>query len=479
MATRLLIKSQVRGSKVDDEIFKPMYGVSLFSGAGIGDLGFRAAGVQFLAACELEHDRTALAALNFPEARHFATDINDVSDDIVEFVGARLGELGEELFLVSCTAPCQGMSKSGQGTLLNNIRKGTRPKLDPRNRLILPALSIISRLRPRWVVFENVIEMRNTVIEDENGEMRPILEIIRERLAPEYMGTAYDVEFADYGVGQRRQRLITVYTRDVRAKEAYCWGARLIPPRTHSRAAKQGLKRWVSVTEALRAFPPLDGATEKSAQDPTIPFHRVPMLDPKKYEWIRHTPPNSSAFDNQCINPACGYDGNRMHGTKHNSEGVNRSLKDTPLYCERCGSLLPRPYTEEMEGGLRIMSGYTSAYKRMSAELPAPALTRNLSYPCSDHKVHPTQNRVLSLAEAMTLQTISDYRYEWGPIEVVTKRGRAKHIMAKDSLIRLVIGESVPPRFLELLGRHIRGLSSGDVSADREIAEDGAQLVLL
>ena len=477
--TEVMKSRQHRGQDLSSEVAEALYGVSLFSGAGIGDLGWRAAGVQFLASCELEHDRAALAALNFPEARHFATDINAVSDEMVEFVGARLRGAGGELFLISCTAPCQGMSKSGQGTLLKNIRQGKRPKLDPRNRLILPALSIITRLRPLWVVFENVVEMRNTVIEDEDGEIRPILDIIQDRLEPVYSGTAYDVEFADHGIGQRRQRLITVYTRDRHAKAAYASGARLIPPCTHSRTPKQGMKRWVSVTEALSAFPPLDGKNEESAQGLVIPFHRVPVLDPKKYEWIRHTPPNSSAFDNQCVNPACGYEGNRIHGTAHNSEGINQSLKDTPLFCEQCGALLPRPFTEEPDGSLRIMSGFTSAYKRMSADLPAPTLTRNLSYPCSDHKIHPTQNRVLSLAEAMTLQTISDYRYEWGPIEVVTKQGGTKLSPVKDTLIRLVIGESIPPRYLELLGRYIQQISLGKIALDNAIVEQRAQLALL
>ena len=90
---------------------------------------------------------------------------------------------------------------------------------------------------------------------------------------------------------------------------------------------------------------------------------------------------------------------------------------------------------------IRLMSGYTSAYKRMDADLPAPALTRNLSYACSDQKLHPTEHRVLSLAEAMRLHTLDRYEYDWAG--------------AGDGLIRLVIGESVPPLFFDLLGRHL------------------------
>lgn len=439
-------------------------GVSLFSGAGIGDLGFRAAGVQFLAMCELEDDRSALAKLNYPEVEHFAEGIEEAADRLCNFVASQLSTAHEDLFLISCTAPCQGMSKNGQGTLLNLIRKGQRPKLDPRNRLILPALKIIQHLRPMWVIFENVIEMRNTAIEDEKQKARPILDIIEDYLSSHgYVGAAYDVEFADYGIPQRRQRLITVYTRGSEAASRFSAGVSLIPPCTHAKYPKDKLRQWVSVEEALADFPGLDAKSERTALCTRIPFHYVPVLDPKKYEWIKHTPPGRSAFDNQCVNPECGFQENAAHGASHGTDGINRAHKHTPLFCAKCGSLLPRPFTEEDDGSKRIMSGYTSAYKRMDESLPAPALTRNLSYPCSDQKIHPTQNRVLSLAEAMRLQTIDHYEYRWGPVFVTKGKRGVKKELAPDSLIRLVIGESIPPRFLELLARYIQDFSSAEM----------------
>ena len=294
--------------------------------------------------------------------------------------------------------------------------------------------------------------MRNALIEDHNQERKYILDVVFDRLSDEYAGCAYDVEFADYGIPQRRQRLITVLTRDRDAISAFRAGEELIPPPTHAKTPTPTLAKWVSVMDAIGDFPLLDGRDEASAEDPKTPFHRVPVLDPKKYEWIRHTQPGRSAFDNQCVQPSCGFQRNRMHRASHNGEGINRAHRDTPLYCERCGALLPRPYTKEA-GGIRLMSGYTSAYKRMDASLPAPALTRNLSYPCSDQKLHPFQNRVLSLAEAMCIHTLDKYDFKWGPIKAATRKKQSG--MAPDSLIRLVIGESVPPLFFELLGRHV------------------------
>lgn len=442
-----------------------MKALSLFSGAGIGDLGFRAAGLDFVAFCELERDRLGIARQNFPEARFFEGDIWSLRSNIVDFVRTSCERSNEDLFLISCTAPCQGMSKNGQGTLLRNIREGKRPKLDPRNRLIIPALDIINRLRPMVVVFENVVEMRRTMILDERGEYVGILDLIHKVLGQDYEGGAYDIEVANYGIPQRRQRLITVYSRLPEHKKVLRLGGELVPPETHSKNSSDSKKRWVSVETALKGFPKLDARDLEKACYAGILFHRVPVLDELKYSWIANTPPGKSAFDNQCI--VCGYQENRVHSSGRDIDGVNRASRVTPLYCEKCGAMLPRPSTLQKDGTRRIMSGYTSAYKRMQAELPAPALTRNFSYPCSDQKVHPYENRVLSIAEALKIQTIADYNFEW------TINFGQETKSAPDALIRLVIGESVPPRFLELLGSYLIDIARGGFA--ERTAQDAQQ----
>ena len=74
----------------------------------------------------------------------------------------------QELFLLYATPPCQGMSTNGAGTLLKGVREGNKPIIDARNRLIIPTMDIVTALRPRWFLMENVPLMRNTVINDEN-----------------------------------------------------------------------------------------------------------------------------------------------------------------------------------------------------------------------------------------------------------------------------------------------------------------------
>jgi DNA (cytosine-5)-methyltransferase 1 len=401
---------------------------------------------------ELEADRASLADINFPSA---TVVVGDAWEEW-STMGRIAKDQTDGIFLVSCTAPCQGMSKSGKGKLLREIRNGHRPKLDPRNRLILPALEAIKAIQPRWVFFENVSEMSHTVIEDSDGELSFILDIIERELGEDYRGEAYDLEFADYGVPQRRRRLLTIYTRGDRGKHYLAQGGRFVPNPTHSSKDSNGYQPWVTVSDALEGFPTLDASSSELANDDSVPFHRVPLLDERKYEWVRSTPLSRSAFDNQCAE--CGFEGNPTHGASHDAHGINRANTTTPIRCIKCDGLLPRPHVVDDEGRPRIMKGYTSAYKRMSPDLPAPALTRNLSYACSDQKIHPTENRVLSLAEAFRVHTLDEYDFRWGPM--MTKRGTTRDV-APDSLIRLVIGESIPPFINEIVSRHINDIEDG------------------
>jgi len=411
--------------------------VSLFSGGGIGDLALSANGLDVLVASELRPDRASVFEHNFPDVAMVCGDLADTKDEVLRLTKELLQ--GETLDILFATPPCQGMSKNGRGKLLQRLGNGERVLLDPRNQLVLHALDIASALRPRIVAMENVPEMANTVIEDREGNIRPILDIVRDALGDDYRGHAEVVEFADYGVPQRRKRLISVWTKTSSLQRRLKRDASLLPPRTHAQHETPNRRPWVTVADALADLPALDASTLDTATS-TIPFHRVPLLDADKYYWVSHTPEGGGAFDNQCAEPTCGYQGNRTHGSGRDAAGVNRSHRTTPIRCERCDALLPRPWVREADGTVRLMSGYTSAYKRMKAGLPASALTRNLSYACSDHKLHPTQHRVLSLHEAFILHTIADYPYRWA---------RADGKRLSDKTVREIIGESIPPMGLE------------------------------
>ena len=131
-------------------------------------------------------------------------------------------------------------------------------------------------------------------------------------------------------------------------------------------------------------------------------------------------------------------------------DGRHQSRKNTPIYCEKCGSLLPRPtMIDKKSGERRIIKGFDSAYRRMIWDTPAGTITQNFQYEASDKKLHPVQNRTLSVYEAMILQTITNYHFKF---EIEGKTIRR-------NLCCQIIGESVPPKLIELIVKQILNIS--------------------
>ncbi len=412
--------------------------ISLFSSSGIGDLGLKANGIRTVIGCELLQERMNLFLQNFPEATGFCGDIWKLKSQIIELYRT---SFSEPPFVILATPPCQGMSSNGMGTMLRNFRNGIRPQFDERNRLIIPAIDIIKELKPTWVIFENVPNMVNTLIQDGKDKLINIIDYIHRELGDEYEGNPMVVDVADYGVPQHRKRLITVLRKSSRPNNQIVH----IPEPTHGKISSIFLQPWVTLRDAISSLPSLS-AEKGLNKDDNIPLHRVPILDEKKLFWISNTPEGQTALNNQCVNPNCLFQGNRIHGTKHDKDGINKANTDTPLYCEMCGELLPRPYTIDAKTGeKRFMKAFTSAYKRMNWDEPASTLTQNFQYACSDNKMHPTQNRVLSLYEALIIQTILPYGYTF---EVNNK-------YVSDGLIRDSIGESVPPLLIDKIAKYI------------------------
>lgn len=427
-----------------------MNGLTLFASGGIGDLALRQAGVDVLVANELLHERAEVFKYNFPECEMIVGDIWALQNKIIATVEQKLN--GASLDFLLATPPCQGMSKNGRGKLLSLIRQGIRSELDQRNQLIIPTVNIIKALRPKVVVLENVPEMKDTFISVDDNLLN-IIDFVKSNLQPlGYVGGAEVVEFADYGVPQRRQRLITIFSKDEKMIEYYQRFFSFIPKPTHKQVPINGYKLWVTLRDAISKTPPLDAINSARAAS-SIPYHYVPVFDADKYFWVSNTPPEQGAFDNQCVK--CDHQSNSTHKSTKDINGINRANENTPIRCSQCNELLPRPWVIH-NGEYRIMKGYTSAYRRMKWDYPANALTTNLSYACSDSKIHPEQNRVLSLYEAFIVHTVDQYTYHWA-------RQDGKKV--SDKLIREIIGESIPPKGLEYILKYVADLYKGKTKA--------------
>ena len=420
----------------------PLKAISLFSSAGIGELGLEASGLQILAANELIPNRCSLYRQNYPQTQLFEGDIWEKRSELTNFVSNKLGHK-EELFLAYATPPCQGMSTNGYGKLKSELAAGRRAEVDERNLLVIPAMSVIASLRPRWVMFENVPGMRNTEIEAE-GETLGILEFILNSLGSEYEGGGEVLSCSDFGIPQLRRRLISIYTRDPAGKAYFRANG-------GSFFNKDDCSQPISLLDAIGDFPALAATRGENARTDFHPFHYVNEMQEEKFWWIKNTPEGETAFNNQCVNADCGYQKNPRHfDLKEDGKWV--ASKTTPIYCESCGDLLPRPtMVDKKTGERRLIRGFHSAYRRMDGSKPSRTLTRNFPFEASDNKIHPTQNRTLSIYEALVIQTIADYDYSW---EI---DGRT----ASRSLIADAIGESVPPRLIEKIATKIIQISCG------------------
>ena len=417
--------------------------VSLFSSAGIGELGLKACDIDILVSNEILKNRHELYAENYPNTSCITGDIWDKKDQILE---EYYSKTKQNPFLLYATPPCQGMSSNGAGKILNSIRNGNRKSEDPRNRLIIPTMYIAKKLKPEWLLLENVPTMFNTIIRDENNNYINIIDYIKNELGPEYVGKAEVVNCADYGIPQIRKRLITIFTRTQVGKEYFEKYKTFLPPKTHSEKCSNNLKKWVTLKEAIGQFPELQAKEGLNENKNFNPWHIVPIMKQEKYWWVENTKEGDTAFNNQCVNPKCLYQNNFSFIDKSGQT----KRQNLSIYCEKCGSLLPRPtIVDKNTHKRRIIKGFKSAYKRMEWNNPAPTLTQNMQFEASDNKIHPTQNRVLSVYEGLVLQTISQYDYKFEIAGETITRSQCCEI----------IGESVPPYIIEIICKNIQKIS--------------------
>lgn len=156
-------------------------------------------------------------------------------------------------------------------------------------------------------------------------------------------------------------------------------------------------QRQITVRDAIGWLPSLE-----SGQKSDIKYHFAPRHNERHILWMKHTPTGKSAFDNKI-------------------------------------------YFPQKEDGTRI-KGFSTTYKRMSWDKPAPTITMCNGGISSQNNVHPgrllkdgtySDARVLSLKELMILTGLPD---DWEIPE-----------WASENLVRKVIGEGVPPKLIEAI----------------------------
>ena len=365
-------------------------GLSLFANVGVAEAYMEALGVDIKIANELLEERARFYADVYPNTHMVAGDITD--DNIRTALVKEAIE--KDVNFVMATPPCQGMS-----------RVGKMDEFDARNQLIYYAVDVIKRVKPEYVLIENVTTILKTKISIE-GEVMMIPEYLQRELGNDYtFNKETKVKAMYYSIPQMRLRNIYLM---VRKDKNVVWE---FPAHTPEVTLEQAIGHLPSVDPLLREgldltlekFP--NYLQKKEEAQKVSKWHRPPVHSWKLVECMMHTPTNESAANN-------------------------------PVYYPK------------KNNGVRVKAHYNQ-YRRLSWDKPCRCLTQNNGVISSLACVHPgrpytvngevlySEPRVFTLHEIMIISSIP---VDW-PIPD----------WADETLIRKVIGEGIPSRLIKVI----------------------------
>lgn len=365
-------------------------GLSLFSSGGVAEAFLEDIGIDILIANEIDEKRAKFYQHIYPDTKMISDDItnNEVRDKIVNEAKEN------DIDFVIATPPCQGMSEAGK-----------RLKFDPRNQLIYYAIDVIKRLKPKFVLLENVPQQLITKIEYDN-ELILIPEYIKKELGSAYKFNEDTIIMAkDHGVPQLRKRSIFLLVRN---DLEYTWEFPEKQPEITLRDAIGHLpilhpKLREGLDMTLEKFPDFYEKAEEAKK--ISKWHFPPTHAWRHVNWMMHTPTGKSAIYNE------------------------------------------EEYIPKKKDGTKIKAHHNN-YRRQKWDMPSRTLTQNNGVISSLACVHPGRKmetldgqtiysdpRVLTIYELMI---VSSLPLDWDIPEWAT-----------ESFIRKIIGEGIPSRLVK------------------------------
>jgi DNA (cytosine-5)-methyltransferase 1 len=362
--------------------------IDLFCGTG----GFAQGFVDYSSRFEICYaiDCNAISVMtakaNHPNAHISQDDIREVEPrQVASLLGVN------KVDVIVGGPPCQGFSS------LRPNRSSTEN--DARNNLFLNYAKFVRCFRPKVFVLENVVGL---VTHEQGATLTSILETFYD------LGYTCDwriLNAANYGVPQKRERLILIGSKDkanIRfPKPTHYYKGRVIGHWDKSRIVTSGdaLPPALSVMDAIGDLPAL--LSGESAEN----YTKRPRTE---YQRLRRK--------------------NQRKLTLHRASNHSDKMLEVIRYAGASISSIPSNL---------ITSGFSSCYSRLDAYEPATTITVKFQSPASSKCIHPQQDRTITPREAARIQGFDD-DYVFG--------GSLTQIAAQ-------IGNAVPP----LLGKAIAG----------------------
>ena len=163
---------------------KRVRAIDLFCGAGGSSWGAKCAGVEIVAGFDMWETAGKVYKDNFPDAKFYGGKLEDIRPEDLA------GELGK-IDLILASPECTNHS----------VAKGNRPRCEESRKTALQVLRFAEALKPRWIVIENVVSMRNW---DRYAELIADIESLG------YKTHVHVLNSADFGVPQSRRRMFIV-----------------------------------------------------------------------------------------------------------------------------------------------------------------------------------------------------------------------------------------------------------------------------
>jgi DNA (cytosine-5)-methyltransferase 1 len=356
--------------------------VDLFAGAGGLSLGLEQAGFDVLAAVEYDPVHAAVHEFNFPRTKTVCADAGLLSaDDLRAAVaeGWRMHGHAEPFAgpvdLIAGGPPCQGFSTIGK-RLID----------DERNRLVFHFFRLVTELRPRYFLMENVPGMMQ-------GGHAGIL----SRLVDSFQEAGYRLvqpqqvlQAGEYGVPQGRKRLFVLGALDGETLPTY--PPPLFRPRKLRTRAPADLPMGPSVWDAIGDLPDLDEFDALAESDSV----RLPAAT------LRKMRAQASAYA-QALNGAVLDPADLSHPRVWDERELTSSMQTahTPLSVERFGDTEPGT-TEPISRFYRLPPDGLCNTLRAGTGSERGAYT-------SPRPIHPVLNRVISVREAARLHSFPDW----------------------------------------------------------------------
>jgi len=279
--------------------------VDLFAGCGGLSEGLKQAGFQTIAACEIDSIAVATYKLNHPDVIVFEGDIKLVDTSKVQKLLK-----GEPLHLLAGCPPCQGFSS------LRRLNK-KRSARDGRNSLVDEYYRFVKELRPLTIMMENVPGLQNYF---------KFQNMLRKINKLGYMLDTAVVNVADYGVPQRRRRLILVGSLlneikiapglNIKKTVAMCIGSLESIRETNDPLHRIVASHTKKITEMIRLIPKDGGSRTDLPEKYILECHKRKNVGFNDIYGRLKWNDRSSTITGGCLNPSKG---RFLHPSEHRS----------------------------------------------------------------------------------------------------------------------------------------------------------------